>query len=765
MILLFLVGCSTTKRIDKGQYLLVNNEVKIQNPIKQVSTGDLESLIKQKPNKRFIGIVPIKLWLNSMNKKWGELPTVLDRGLISETKTQMKKYLDNVGFFNSSVDDTIKFKKKKAKKVTYLVELAEPYRIRNINFSISDTVIRSIVLQKMDNSLIKSSRIYNSYTLDKERERITGVLNNYGYFSFTKDYIYYRVDSAFNSHQIDVTLVIKNVTQPPENPGETPREEFHKAYYINNVFIYPDYKPFVSDSSNLDTITEVLTRRSDTTPHEYKIVYHPPLKIKPKLLTRSMFVEPNKKYNATDAFQTYKKLNELRIFKYVNVNFRESDSAKLPDPAKNYLDCNVNLTRNPVNSYSIEAQGTNSGGDLGLAGYLIYQNKNLLNGGEIFYIKLKGALEAQEGGTDYESSPQNQFWIFNTFEAGIEANLEIPKFLAPIDQDVFSRYFRPKTILNLGYNIQNRLDYDRVITNASFGYEWSETQFKKHILFPSDINFIKVQTTPEFDSVLATESERFRNQYTDHLIFALKYSYIFNNQDINKIKNFIYFRANVETSGNLLDLATHMLGTPENSEGFRTVFGIRYSQYIKNDYDFRFYIMFDKKHSLAFRTFAGLAVAYGNSVDIPFEKGYYGGGANGMRAWPLRYLGPGAFSVPQGKSNLERVGDIMLEGNFEYRFPIYSVFRGAFFYDVGNIWLLRDNETFPDGKFEFNKFYQQLAMDIGLGIRLDFNYFIFRVDFAQRLHDPALPASKSWVIGKSSNWFNPVFNLGIGYPF
>lgn len=225
----------------------------------------------------------------------------------------------------------------------------------------------------------------------------------------------------------------------------------------------------------------------------------------------------------------------------------------------------------------------------------------------------------------------------------------------------------------------------------------------------------------------------------------------------------MYFRGNFEAAGNLLNLAVNIAGNQPNEEGYRTIFGIRYSQYVKTNFDYRYYVNIDKRHAVALRTFIGIAIPYGNSVDIPFEKGYYGGGANGLRAWPLRYLGPGSYK-PSG-SNIERVGDIMLEANAEYRFGIYKFFTGAVFYDVGNIWLLTENETFPGGKFEFKNFGSELAMDIGVGLRLDFSYFIFRIDFAQKLKDPQLDVGDRWVPGNHKDWFNPIINLGIGYPF
>ena len=763
-LFLFLVACSPTRRLQDNQYLLVENRVKIENPEKDVSAGSLSGLIQQKPNSKFIGLFPLKLWWNSIFKKSGEQPVILDLSLVEESKEQMRKYLNNIGYYDSEINHFIKYNKKKAKKVTYQVKLATPYRIRQINYSITDDSIIKLVDDHFGTTLLRSSFILNSHTLDKERTRLTQILNNNGYFGFTRDYIYFEVDSALNNKQADVTLIIKNMSVPSDDPSKPAIEENHKIYYINDVFIQPNFRSFQSDTITYDTIVETLERRGDPVLNIYNIVYRPPLKIKPKVITRSMFVENDNKFNATDARQSYKKLNELPIFKYVNINFREAkDLPKAKENNKNYLDCIVQVTRNPVHSYSIEAQGTNSGGDLGIGGYLVYQNKNLFRGAEVLYLRLKGAMEAQEGGATSEEVKDRKFLFFNTFEAGIEANLYIPKFLAPINQDVFSRYFRPKTNINLGYNWQDRLEYKRIITNISFGYEWSETKYKGHILFPIDVNLVKVTTTPEFDSILANESERFRNQYTDHLILGLRYSYIFNNQELNRIKDFTYLRWNIETAGNLLDLIVNMTGAKENAEGFQTAFGIRYSQYVKSDVDIRHYFVFDNKHTIAVRMALGLAIPYGNSIDIPFEKGFYGGGANGMRAWVLRYLGPGSYQ--NINPSLERVGDVKIETNIEYRFPIFKVFKGAFFWDIGNIWLLSDNETFPGGKFEFNNFISELAMDAGIGLRLDFKYFIFRIDVAQRMMDPARQVGDRWVIGKNTNWFKPVYNLGIGYPF
>jgi hypothetical protein len=758
-----LIGCSSTRRLRQDQFLLVNNKVKIENPAKEISSGTLLGFISQKPNSKFLGIVPFKLWWNSIFPKKGEPPVALDMSSISESEEKIMKYLATVGFFDSKVSHTIKYGRKKAKNVIYKVKLSVPYRIKDLSIRIKDDSIKSLVGQNNEEAIIKSGEIFNSNQLDKERSRIESLLNENGYFAFSKDYIYFEVDTSLKSRMANITMVIKNVQLPQENPNQLPEEVNHKVYYINSVNIYPNIRIFQADTTLSDTIVVEEIRKGDKIPHPYNVIFSPPLKVKPKILTRSIFVEKDDKYNIVDAQQTYKKLSELRFNKHVNVNFRDAGQHESDGILKYYLDCSIHLTRQPVHSYSIEAQGTTSGGDLGIGGYLVYQNKNIFRGGEVFNLRLKGALEAQEGGSTPDAAKDGKVLFFNTYEAGIDASLSIPKFLAPINQNVFSRYFRPKTNISIGYYFQDNLDYRRTITNVSFSYEWAETKTKSHILFPADINVVKVNTTPYFDSVLSQESERYKNQYTDHLIVGLKYSYIFNNQELNKLKNFIYFRGNIETSGNLLALVESLSGATSNPEGYRTIFGIRYSQYVKNDYDFRYYIAKSKSHNIAMRFAFGVAIPYGNSIDIPFEKGFYGGGANGMRAWPLRYLGPGAYQ--NLNPDIERVGDFQIEGNIEYRFTIYKIFKAAIFYDIGNIWYLSDNETFPGGTLTLQDFPGELAMDGGIGLRFDFSYFIFRIDVAQRIKDPAYPQGDRWVIGRDNDWFHPVFNLGIGYPF
>lgn len=762
-IMMLGASCSTTRRVEDGSHLLVRNKIKIINPSREISASDLESLVQQKSNTRLFGILPIKLWFNGIFRNSGEQPVILDYDMIEESKLQMNRYLNNMGFYNSEIVHKVDLHKKKAKRVVYEVLLPEPFRIDSIRYSIPDDSLKKMIIEGSDDALIQPGKIFNAFLLDAERNRITEFLRENGYYAFSKDYIFYEADTTNKSNSVELTLNLRNILVPGVQIEGEPVFENHKVFYVNRVFIHPDFRLLPAGSATPDTLIESFYRSDIKQTDFYEFIYTPPLRIRPGVIGRSMFIGTGRKYNSTDAFQSFRKLNDFRIFKFIDINYKESEFKSTEFPERNYLDCTVNLTRNPLNSYSIEMQGTNSGGDLGVAGYLVYQNRNLFRGAEVLSVKLKGALEAQSN-TNIPEEEETKLLLFNTFEAGIDVRLQIPRFLAPINEDIFPRYFRPRTTISLGYNIQDRIDYERVGTTSSFGYEWSETRFKTHFLTPLSVNIIKINKTPEFDSLISQESQRFKNQYTDHLVTGMRYSYIFNNQELTKIKNFIYFRMGIESAGNLLDLFVKWGGQEKNEEGFNTLLGIRYSQFAKIDFDFRYYITIERKNSVALRTFTGLAIPYGNSVDIPFETGFFGGGANGMRAWPLRYLGPGGYSE-SGIRSIERVGDIALEANIEYRFPLISFFKGALFYDIGNIWLLRDNETFPKGKFKGNNFYKELAMGAGIGLRLDFKFFIFRVDLAQKVRNPARPESERWVIGSGKRWLKPVLNLGIGYPF
>ena len=290
-----------------------------------------------------------------------------------------------------------------------------------------------------------------------------------------------------------------------------------------------------------------------------------------------------------------------------------------------------------------------------------------------------------------------------------------------------------------------------------------KNKYEQHILTPLTLNSVKVDPTPSFEAILQQETnQRIKDQYTSHLIFGLDYTYTYSNQNVRFLKDFFYFKANIQSSGNLLS-AFNNTGLIKTVDNYHEILGIRYAQYIRFAFDFRYFHYTKGENQIATRLMLGAGIPYGNSNDMPFEKSFYAGGTNGMRGWQFRELGPGTFSNPD-KLNIERIGDIQLEFNLEYRFPIYSIFKGAVFTDIGNIWTMRESETFVGGEFHFNTFYKQLAVDAGVGLRLDISFLLFRLDVAAPMVNPAYPEGQRWRISKLQ--FNDfILNFGIGYPF
>ena len=372
------------------------------------------------------------------------------------------------------------------------------------------------------------------------------------------------------------------------------------------------------------------------------------------------------------------------------------------------------------------------------------------------------ALEAQQiFGQDAEYDQATPF--FNTIQTGFQVSVDFPKFLIPMKQERFPKYFRPKTSVSVGFGYENRPEYERWVTNFSFGYNWKESERKRHKLNPFDWSLVNVTLSPEFQQQIDEEpNDRIKSQYTDNLIMGPSYAFTYSTQDIRKIQNFFYFRGTVQTAGNLLQAGYLLADPPKDSLGMYTVWGIEYAQFVKVDGDFRIFRLISKNTALAYRVFLGCAVPYGNSTVMPLETGYYGGGANDMRGWPYRLLGPGSYDNPD--DYYDKMGDVQIEANIEYRFPIYSFFKGAIFADIGNIWILKDNETYPGGEFQWDRFYKEFAMDVGIGLRFDFNFFLLRVDTAIPARDPSEPEKHRWVI---DDWqFKDfIINFGIGYPF
>ena len=750
--------------------MLHRNRVELEGTT--LGTNELRDLIRQKPNRRILGFYRFHLNVyqfadrgrETSIRRWmkntiGEPPVLFDQTLAESTVRQFELFMHSKGYFNAEVDKEVEFRGRRA-IVTYQVEGKTPYRIREINYHIPDPHLGQFVLADTAASVLRSGQRYDADRLQQERVRISRNLQDNGFHQFSREYVFFRVDSTLASRQLDVLIDISDPSVVRPVTDDIPDSPRHKRFRINDIIIYPDYSPFRPASRFSDTTVYVSERNGEET--RYTFLHNEPMRIRPRALVNNILVEQDGFFRISDVEQTYNYLSRLRNFRFINIQFSENPEPRegTPSDTLGFLDTRIQLTRSPANAFTVEAEGLNSSGNLGVAGNLVFHNRNVFRGAEIFNLRLKGALEAT--GDSGEDEVIQRF-PFNTLEMGAEASIDIPKLLFPIPMERLSKTARPKSTILTGINYRQRPDYTRYILNASYGFEWSPGTMQRHYLFPLEVSSIKIYNDSLLQAKIPDGNPLILSRFRDHLIAGTKYSYVYSTQHLGRDVDFIYFRANLEAAGNLLYFAARQFDLPMDESGSRQLFNIPFAQYLRADGDFRYYRVFDRNNTVAFRLMGGVGLPYGNIDVMPFIKSFYGGGANGVRAWRIYSLGPGSYEDGQ-EARFDRYGDIKLEANAEYRFSIYRFWKGALFVDAGNVWFMKENPRFPGGEFRADRFYRDLAIGAGAGIRLDFDFFIVRVDAAFPIRDPALASGNRWI----SAW--PVFsawnfNLGIGYPF
>ncbi len=766
---LLLLSCNPARKLADGQHLMSSYQVKVDT--RKIDSGELENIVKQKPNKAILRIgnnryIRFHLWFyNFANngktrkyKNWlknviGEEPVILDTMLTKKSTAQLKLYLIKKGYFNAAVKDTTTYKKKQS-WVTYHIKAGLPYHFRNYAIQITDTAIYRLVLADTAKALIRKGLVYDESLIEKERERITTLLRNNGYFYFQKEYIHFDADSGLQSREVDLIAGIKN---PEKRMADSDSiiEGSHQKYRLNKVYILPDYNPkmknrIFSDTSNYNQFT---------------FLYNPKLMFRRSILTRPFFLYPGDYYKQQNVEETYKLMGNLRAFRYTNVNFVESSTDSFP----NRLDAFLQLSPSPRQSFSVSAEGTYNSGNFGISGNLIYQNKNVFKGAEIFEIKLKGGLEVQNISADDNTSTgeviTQSLNPFNIFQIGPEFSLNFPRIIFPLPERIRMRNIKPKTTLSFSYNYQRRPEYVGTIANFTYNYNWKpfKQKYIRLTFTPSEINFVKVFLDDEFRTRLQNSGNPISlKRYEPLFVNSIQFNLVYNDQESTQKRNFSYFRFDVETGGNIPTLYNQLAGTEQLEDGTYEKFGIRYAQYWKTNADYRYYKRTGVLSKLVARTFIGFGQPYGNSKVLPFVKSFYGGGVNDIRAWRTRRLGPG--SIPDSlESKIDQTGDMKIEFNLEYRYNVYKYLNAATFLDAGNIWLLKKDPTAPGANFEFNRMIPDMALGGGFGLRFDFSFFVIRLDAAYPLYDPAISGDR-WLI-KNPQLKEITINFGVGYPF
>ena len=759
MTIFLLASCNSTKYVPDEAHLLTSYRVKVDN--EDVDSKELNSYIKPKPNRQILGT---KFYLGLYNlsgekdngwnrwlRKIGEAPVLYDDYETDRNNKQLGLYMRNKGYHHAEVSDSVRFKKKKA-QVSYDIVAGIPYMLRSINYHYEDTALRSVLAPDTVNSLLKPGDLFDVDAMQAERARIETYLRNRGYYNFNREYIHYEVDSSLNSQQVDLTIGVKKFILPSEEGYYLVVP--HRKYKIEKVYIYPGFDPQRAMADNKGYI-EGLTSFNYK---EFEFRQEDKLKADPGVISQSVFIIPGEVYDAEKVKQSYKHLSSLRIYKLVNIVFEEDN------PGDPYLHdyyplvCHIQLNPTTTQSYTVELEGTNSAGNLGIGGNLNYTHRNLFGGAENFTTRLSGAVE-----TIREIDQQG---FGNMIELGLEGRLTFPKFLLPFKTEQFIRKYNPKTSTSISYNYQHRPDYTRSVFQTTFGYNWTSGDFITHIINPLQLNFVKmIDATDEFlEEIKDTYLEY---SYEDRLILGVNYSFIYTNQDIQKSRDFVFFRTNLESAGLLLKGVAGAISAEKDSLGRHIMFGNAFAQFVKGDVEFRYFKILNDQTNLVYRIFMGAAYPYMNSITIPYEKQYFTGGANGMRAWQVRNLGPGSYNIfnePDTPRWPNQTADLKIEANIEYRFDLFWLLEGALFLDSGNIWSLNKDDDRPGSVFEWNRFYKEFALGAGLGLRMDFSFFVFRFDLGMKVRDPAQSEGSRWVF-MNSGYNRPQFNIAIGYPF
>ncbi|GGK87671.1 BamA/TamA family outer membrane protein [Rufibacter glacialis] len=761
VLLVTLAGCSSTKSVPQGDYLYIGGDIKVTSPVPETDTEHLESelnaAIRPQPNLSFLGMRP-KLWIyNAMGGKrerkgvanWiktrlGEPPVLLSEAHPDRVKGQMLNRLYNNGYFSPSIEHSVdSTSKRKMAMVHYAATVGKQYTIQQIQFPQGNDSLSIAIRETEPQSLLKVNDPYNLEKLIAERLRVNEILKEKGFFFFDEGYIIYHVDSTLNN-KVNIYIRIKDIA---------PKKALI-PYRYQQVSIYTDF-------SLGDPIGD-----SETPPVQFKdYKYYPDEEtFKAKTILNAVFVENGDLYSRKRHLQTVNRLMDLGTFKFAEVRFTPLDSIGLDGR----LNADILLTQAKKKSVRAEVQTVQkSNGYAGPGITVSFRNRNALRGAELLLVNLVGSFESQISGDSARSG-------LTSMEVGADAEMHVPRIISPFNIRLSSSLYQPRTRFALGFRFINRQEFFQQNSfNFEYGYSWRQRATTQIQLNPVQVQYSRlINPTPAFEAELLQRPFLAR-AFDQQLIIGGNYRFIYNTQGIEGSKHQFYISPGLDLSGGLWGLFYRVKNQrpadPENPNRFR---GQALSQYVKIDLETRYNFNITSKLVLATRFLGGYGLPYGNSTVLPYIKQYGIGGPNSIRAFPARSIGPGLYDptqlqqgdnpVSQSFSYFDQTGDIRLEGNAEFRFPLLDPYlKGAFFVDAGNIWLVSEDPTRPGGKFS-GDFMSQLAVGAGAGVRVDVQFFVIRVDLAYPLRDPTYPNGgrpTSGLFGKG------VLNLAIGYPF
>lgn len=740
LVLLF-AACNTAKFVPQGEYLLNDVRIKVEDT-KQVSSADLMKYVQQKQNTEILGFWKLQLgiyntasadtakWTSKNARKVGEAPVIFSPDLAAASCVQLKRAMYNKGYFRAEVD-TQSVRKDQKLNLTYQIVANEPYSISQYAVELGNEQElmggEQVLVRVADNErfmLVSPGMQFDADLLNQERRRVAQSMRRRGYYYFDQELLYFVADSSHLTREIGVAMRLK------DNVDKEVIDKAFRQYKIAKVHFHIDYDPMrIPDNEEMFA--------SDK--GEYIFTWVGKKLIRDNVLIRNCPVRPGELYSEAVVERAYTKLNQLAPVKYVDISFEEVSATE--------LDCHVVLSRGKLNSLSAEIEGTYSAGDWGVAAGVGYVNRNLFRGAEELSVSGRTSYEWRQNGG-------------RAIEGKASAELKFPSAVA----------------VDLDYNFQNRPDeYTRSIFGAGLNYTLQQPRIGLNHQFRFiDISYVYLPWISDaFREQFLQSTNILKYSYENHFIVGLGYSGNYTSfRARNPHRSYWNVYYNVETAGNLLrGLAKPLNFNVDPESGNYTLLKTQFAQFAKADVSATYNQMLHPNHRLVFHADLGVAVPYGNSQTIPFEKRYFAGGANSVRGWSARALGPGGY---KGNGKLidfnNQSGDIRLNLNLEYRAKVWSIFELAAFFDAGNIWTVFDYQAQPNGVFRFDEFYKQIALAYGMGVRLDLSFFILRVDMGVKLYDPSLlydGSGKQWrTIANGLRWKDDVaLHFAIGYPF
>lgn len=749
-------SCSVKKFIPEGEQLYTGGEVDMEAdfkiPDKKEIESELDALLKPEPNSKILGM-RIGLWAHYkgsqenpgfinrfLKNKLGEEPVYFSQVSPEKTEELIFNRLENRGFFYSLVESEVTRKKHFA-SVRYTAALEEPYVLEKYSVDGDSLSIEKKIGELLEETELEPGMRFDLNLLKEERVRLDEALKLEGYYNITPDFLIFEADTNnYEDKRFDLFVRVKRNAP----------EKSLLPYVIKNINVYPNFS----------------LRRQQKEPDTVEVAnirfMQDELVFKPELLEQYILFEPGQLYNAEVSRRTSSRLTSIGSYRYVNIRFDEQDTIRSGDEVGE-LEANIYLS--PLNKRTVRAElmGISKSNNFAGPGVtLSFRNRNLFSGGETFNFSTNFSYETQIAGGDRKG--------LSSYDFGISADLIFPRVVFPFPIKERFSYAVPKTKISLGAEFQNRVGLYRMNSiNASYGYSWNATQYFYHEINPINLSYVNLsRTSPEFDAIL--ESNPFlKRSFEQQFIAGISYLFNFNQLGDQDRKRAFFVGTTVDLAGNLVNLLNRTF-----SGGERTFLGLVYAQYAKADVDFRYHLKLNRDredHLIAARLFGGWGHPYGNSLSLPYVKQYFSGGPNSVRAFRIRSMGPGTFRPEEFNigSFFDQSGDIRIEGNVEYRFPIVSLLKGAVFADAGNIWLAKENDAIPGGRFS-KDWYKELGVGVGFGLRVDIQFFVVRLDLATPIRKPHLPEKERWgnsfdLGDKSWRRENLVFNFAIGYPF